>query len=89
MNILNGGSYADTNVDIQEFMIAPLGAPISGDALRWALRSPPQGRHQGTWPVHRSGRRGRFRTEPLLQRCYALDLIIEDHRKGRLQARHR
>ena len=35
MNILNGGSHADTNVDIQEFMIAPLGAPTFRDALRW------------------------------------------------------
>ena len=35
MNILNGGSHADTNVDIQEFMIAHLGAPTFRDALRW------------------------------------------------------
>ena len=35
MNILNGGSHADTNVDIQEFMIAPIGAPTFRDALRW------------------------------------------------------
>ena len=34
MNILNGGSHADTNVDIQEFMIAPLGAPTFKEALR-------------------------------------------------------
>ena len=35
MNILNGGSHADSNVDIQEFMIAPLGAPSCREALRW------------------------------------------------------
>ena len=35
MNILNGGSHADTNVDIQEFMIAPVGAPTFREALRW------------------------------------------------------
>jgi len=35
MNILNGGSHADTNVDIQEFMIAPIGAPTFKEALRW------------------------------------------------------
>ena len=35
MNILNGGAHADTNVDIQEFMIAPIGAPTFGEALRW------------------------------------------------------
>ncbi len=34
MNILNGGSHADTNVDIQEFMIAPIGAPSFREALR-------------------------------------------------------
>ncbi len=34
MNILNGGSHADSNVDIQEFMIAPIGAPTFVEALR-------------------------------------------------------
>ncbi|MDQ6934435.1 MAG: phosphopyruvate hydratase [Actinomycetota bacterium] len=33
MNILNGGAHADTNVDIQEFMIAPIGAPTFHEAL--------------------------------------------------------
>ncbi len=34
MNILNGGAHADSNVDIQEFMIAPIGAPTFKEALR-------------------------------------------------------
>jgi enolase len=34
MNILNGGAHADSNVDVQEFMIAPIGAPTFKDALR-------------------------------------------------------
>jgi len=34
MNILNGGAHADTGVDIQEFMIAPIGAPTFREALR-------------------------------------------------------
>ena len=34
MNILNGGAHADTNVDIQEFMVAPLGAPTFREALQ-------------------------------------------------------
>ncbi len=34
MNILNGGSHADSNVDVQEFMIAPIGAPTYAEALR-------------------------------------------------------
>ena len=35
MNILNGGAHADTNVDVQEFMVAPIGAPTFAEALRW------------------------------------------------------
>ena len=35
MNILNGGAHADNNVDIQEFMIMPVGAPSFKEALRW------------------------------------------------------
>jgi len=35
MNILNGGAHADTNVDIQEFMIAPIGAQSFKESLRW------------------------------------------------------
>ncbi|SIR77924.1 phosphopyruvate hydratase [Williamsia sterculiae] len=35
MNILNGGAHADTGVDVQEFMVAPIGAPTFSEALRW------------------------------------------------------
>ncbi|MGH3170847.1 MAG: phosphopyruvate hydratase, partial [Trebonia sp.] len=35
MNILNGGAHADNNVDVQEFMIAPIGAPTFSEAVRW------------------------------------------------------
>ena len=35
MNILNGGAHADTNVDIQEFMIAPIAADSFKEGLRW------------------------------------------------------
>ncbi|MDX6373974.1 MAG: enolase [Nocardioidaceae bacterium] len=34
MNIVNGGAHADSNVDVQEFMIAPIGAPTFKEALR-------------------------------------------------------
>jgi enolase len=34
-NILNGGAHADTGVDVQEFMVAPIGAPNFKEALRW------------------------------------------------------
>lgn len=35
MNVINGGAHADNNVDIQEFMIVPVGAPSFREALRW------------------------------------------------------
>ncbi|MBC7346363.1 MAG: phosphopyruvate hydratase [Clostridia bacterium] len=35
MNVINGGRHADNNLDIQEFLIAPAGAPSFGEALRW------------------------------------------------------
>jgi len=37
MNILNGGAHADNNVDFQEFMVMPVGAPTFSDALRWGV----------------------------------------------------
>jgi enolase len=39
MNILNGGAHADTDVDIQEFMIAPIGAATFAEALRWGAET--------------------------------------------------
>jgi enolase len=35
MNVLNGGAHADNNVDLQEFMLYPIGAPSFSEALRW------------------------------------------------------
>jgi enolase len=37
MNILNGGSHADSDVDIQEFMIVPIGAETFSEGLRWGV----------------------------------------------------
>jgi enolase len=37
MNILNGGAHADSNVDVQEFMIAPIGAATFAESLRWGV----------------------------------------------------
>src|ERR1700719_4241469 len=37
MNILNGGAHADNSVDVQEFMVMPLGAPNFREALRWGI----------------------------------------------------
>ena len=78
MNILNGGAHADTNVDIQEFMIAPIGAPTFGDAVRWgaetyhALKSVLKGRGLATG----LGDEGGFAPE-LPSNRDALDLILE------------
>jgi enolase len=78
MNILNGGAHADTNVDIQEFMIAPIGAPTFGDAVRWgaetyhALKAVLKGRGLATG----LGDEGGFAPE-LPSNRDALDLILE------------
>jgi len=37
MNILNGGAHADNSVDVQEFMVMPIGAPNFHEALRWGV----------------------------------------------------
>ncbi|MCU1441865.1 MAG: eno [Cryobacterium sp.] len=39
MNIINGGSHADNDVDIQEFMIVPIGAETFSEALRWGVET--------------------------------------------------
>ena len=39
LNVLNGGEHADNNVDIQEFMIMPLGAASFSEALRWGAET--------------------------------------------------
>jgi enolase len=39
MNIVNGGAHADSNVDVQEFMIAPIGAPTFSEAVRWGAET--------------------------------------------------
>ena len=39
MNILNGGAHADSNVDFQEFMVMPVGAPTFSEALRWGVET--------------------------------------------------
>jgi enolase len=39
LNVINGGSHADSNVDIQEFMILPLGADTFAEGLRWGVET--------------------------------------------------
>jgi enolase len=39
MNVLNGGAHADSNVDIQEFMLAPVGAASFSEGLRWGVET--------------------------------------------------
>ena len=57
MNILNGGAHADNNVDIQEFMIMPVGADSWKEALRMGARSVPQPQSSapGQGSEHRRG----------------------------------
>ncbi|MBD8021682.1 phosphopyruvate hydratase [Brevibacterium gallinarum] len=78
MNILNGGSHADSNVDIQEFMIAPIGAASFREALQWgtevyhALKAVLKDRGLSTG----LGDEGGFAPN-LESNSEALDLIIE------------
>jgi len=39
MNVLNGGAHADNNVDLQEFMVMPIGAPTFSKGLRWGVET--------------------------------------------------
>ena len=66
INILNGGAHADGDVDIQEFMIAPIGAATFREALRWGAEDVPRPEvgAQGEGPGDRPRRRGRIRAEP-------------------------
>ena len=78
MNILNGGAHADNNVDVQEFMIAPIGAATFSEALRWgaetyhALKSVLKQRGLSTGV----GDEGGFAPDLEHNRA-ALDLIVE------------
>lgn len=86
MNILNGGSHADSNVDIQEFMIAPLGAPTFKESLRWgaevyhSLKAVLKARGLNTG----LGDEGGFAPN-LDSNAEALDLIIEAIEKAGLK----
>ena len=83
MNIVNGGAHADSNVDIQEFMIAPIGAETYGEALRWgaetyhALKSVLKSRGLSTG----LGDEGGFAPNLESNRA-ALDLILEAIQKA-------
>ena len=78
MNILNGGAHADTGVDVQEFMVAPIGAPTFREALQWgaevyhALKSVLKQRGLATG----LGDEGGFAPD-LPNNREALDLIVE------------
>ena len=90
MNILNGGAHADTNVDFQEFMIAPIGAPTFAEAVRsgaevyHALKSVLKQKGLSTGPR----RRGRLRAQPRQQPGRARPDRRGRQRRG-LQPRHR
>jgi enolase len=78
MNILNGGAHADSNVDVQEFMVMPVGAPSFAEALRagaeifHALRGLLKGRGLGTGV----GDEGGF-APSLRANREALDVVVE------------
>jgi enolase len=90
MNIINGGAHADNNVDLQEFMVLPVGFDSFSEALRagteifHALKSV----LKAPWPEHGGRRRRRLRARPDQQRGSAGNHPRSD-RQGRLQGRRR
>ena len=90
MNIINGGAHADTGVDIQEFMVLPIGAPSFSEGLRWgvetyhALKSLLKAKGLSTG----LGDEGGFAPD-LAQQPRRARLHRRGDREGRLHARHR
>ena len=89
MNILNGGVHADNNVDFQEFMIMPVGAPTFAEALRWCAEI----YHTRKKVLHDAGLGGGVGDEggfaPSLKTNGAAGLHRGSLREGRLQTGHR
>jgi enolase len=87
LNILNGGKHADSNVDFQEFMVLPVGAPTFSEALRWgaevfhALKSVLRKRGLATGV----GDEGGFAPD-LADQEMAFDLILEAVAQAGLEA---
>ncbi len=90
MNIINGGSHADSDVDMQEFMIAPIGAETFAEALRkgaevyHALKGVLKSKGYATG----LGDEGGFAPNLPSNRA-ALELIVEAIGEGRVHCRHR
>ena len=70
MNILNGGKHADNSVDLQEFMVMPIGAPSFAEALRYGAEtfSALKDILKEERSCYQRGRRGRICSEPEKQR---------------------
>ena len=83
MNIINGGAHADTGVDIQEFMIVPLGAETYSEALRWGVEvyHNLKGLLQSKGLATGLGDEGGFAPE-LPTNADALELIVEAIKKA-------
>ena len=88
MNVLNGGAHADNNVDLQEFMIVPVGAVSFAEGLRWGAETyhALEGAAEGARALDRSRRRRRVRARPAVERGRAAAARGGD-RAGGLQAR--
>ena len=90
MNILNGGAHADNNVDFQEFMVMPVGAPSFSEALRWGvevfhtLKGVLKKRGYNT----AVGDEGGF-APSVKSNVEAIEVVLEAIQPGRLQAREK
>ena len=66
MNVINGGAHANNKIDLQEFMLVPLGAPTFNEALRYGVGGLPHAEEDDRRARHADDgrRRGRLRAEP-------------------------
>ena len=90
MNIINGGAHADNGVDIQEFMVLPIGAESFSEGLRWGVETyhALKGLLKSKGHATGLGDEGGFAPDLASNRA-ALDFIVEAIGKRRLHARQR
>jgi enolase len=88
MNVINGGAHANNKIDMQEFMLVPLGAPSFREALRYGAEVYAEEDHRSAGNADDRRRRGRLRAEPARQRGRA-EAADGGDRDGGLCSRHR
>ena len=87
MNILNGGAHADNSVDLQEFMVVPVGAHSFAEALRMGAEIVPRAEGRAARARPRTGSATKAASRPTCaSNQEAVELILQAIERGRLQA---